>query len=257
MSATPAQGQATVIAFVGKGGVGKTALCALTARALLEADQGPLLLVDADPAGGLVFALGLEMGPTVAHVKERVIDEARSGSVDNQAVAEALDWRVLEVLQERERYSLLAMGRTEARGCFCPVNTLLRSAIETLASGYRYVLVDAEAGIEQVNRQVLGRVDIPLVVTDGSRRGWRTAEQLAGILADRTLVRGEVGCLINRQQPTGDVPSGLTLWGAVPSDGQLAEYDRDGRSLLDLPGDSSSFRSMEKIIAHRILKRSS
>ncbi len=248
--------RAKVIAFVGKGGVGKTALCALTARALLEAGEGPLLLVDADPAGGLVYALGLEMGPTVADVKEQVIDQARGGNVDNQAVADALDWRVLEVLQEHDQYALLAMGRTESRGCFCPVNTLLRGAIETLAGGYRYVLVDAEAGIEQVNRQVLGRVDIPLVVTDGSRRGWRTAEQLAGILGERTRVRGDVGCVVNRQLTAGDgLPHGLQLWSVVPPDERLADLDRRGVSLLELPADSMAVRSASCLVAEHLTAR--
>ena len=253
-----ADDQTTVIAFVGKGGTGKTALCALTARALLEAGQGPLLLVDADPAGGLVYAVGSEMGPTMADVMQRVVQETRRGAADNRTVAETLDWRVLEVLQERGRYSLLTMGRTDSRGCFCSINKLLRSAIETLATGFRYVLVDAEAGIEQVNRQVLGQVHIPIVISDGSRRGWRTAEQLAGLLGERTLARGPIGCIVNRQPTYGDaLPPGLEPWGVVPPDEQLAEADRQGRSLLELPADSSAMVSVGQIVADRILGHSS
>ena len=50
----------TVIALVGKGGVGKTSISALTVRLLAE--QYPdkrILAIDADPAVGLATALGV------------------------------------------------------------------------------------------------------------------------------------------------------------------------------------------------------
>ena len=74
----------------------------------------------------------------------QVVDELRV------RMADELDYRVLEALAERGDYALLAMGRTQEKGCFCPVNTLLRHAIETLSAPYAAVLVDAEAGVEQI-----------------------------------------------------------------------------------------------------------
>ena len=42
-----------IVAICGKGGVGKTAVCALLSRAMIDAGVRPLLLVDADPVSGL------------------------------------------------------------------------------------------------------------------------------------------------------------------------------------------------------------
>ena len=79
--------QSTVIAVLGKGGTGKTVVSALTARALLDAGKGPLLLVDADPAGGLTYAVGADMHRTIGAVKERLIHAAENPNADRDAVA--------------------------------------------------------------------------------------------------------------------------------------------------------------------------
>lgn len=48
-----------VIAVCGKGGVGKTAFTTLLTKVMIEDPQaGKLLVVDADPALGLHYALG-------------------------------------------------------------------------------------------------------------------------------------------------------------------------------------------------------
>jgi CO dehydrogenase maturation factor len=86
-----------------------------------------------------------------------------------------LDYRVFEALTELDTFSILAMGRTETLGCFCPVNTLLRGAIETLSESFDTILIDGEAGLEQINRQVVRRLQALLIVSDPISRGVETA----------------------------------------------------------------------------------
>ena len=74
-------GAARRIAVVGKGGVGKTALAAMLARVLLDGrSAGRLLAIDADPALGLVQALGLRVEKTMGQVRETILDAARAGA---------------------------------------------------------------------------------------------------------------------------------------------------------------------------------
>ena len=42
--------------------------------------------------------------------------------------------------------------------CFCGVNELLNFGIESLARQYQIILMDCEAGIEQINRRVISRL---------------------------------------------------------------------------------------------------
>ena len=55
-------GMTRIIAFSGKGGVGKTSLAAVTVKALTEKfPHKKILAIDADPAVGLATALGIEV----------------------------------------------------------------------------------------------------------------------------------------------------------------------------------------------------
>ena len=58
-----------VIAMAGKGGVGKTTLCGLLIQYLCESGKKPVLAVDADANSNLNEVLGVEIGPTLHHIK--------------------------------------------------------------------------------------------------------------------------------------------------------------------------------------------
>jgi len=237
-----------VTAVLGKGGAGKTAFCALAARSLIDLGAGPLLLVDADPTGGLAWAVGAGMEHTVGAIRERLIREAAGPDSDRATLAGQIDWMALEALQERQGYSLLAMGRSEDRGCYCPLNSLLREAIGKLAEGFAHVVLDAEAGIEQVNRQVFRRVDLPVVVTDGSVRGMQVVRQLS-VLLERYGLAGRIGLVLNRaERLVQKPPAGVSYWGRVPDDDMVRACDQAGSSLLGLPHDAPALCAVRAMI---------
>jgi CO dehydrogenase maturation factor len=245
----------TVLAILGKGGAGKTVLSALIARTLLDRGEKPLLLVDADPTGGLAFAVGADTQDTVGAVREKLIKDASRPDIDRNSVAQQIDWMILEALQEHETFSLLSMGRTDTKGCFCPLNTILRTAIEKLAEGFKYVILDAEAGIEQVNRQVVKRVNVPVVVTDGSRRGRQAAGAIAGLLSKYKFGRQQPGLVLNRVEDLlGGAPEGLDFWGTIPDDAEVRRFDQQGRSLLELPGDCAALDAVKKMLGDHLFE---
>lgn len=244
------------VALCGKGGVGKTALAVLLTRILSEGER-KLLVVDADPVVGLPQALGMELVKTMADVSEEIIAAARTGGKKSEdEVISMVDYTVFEALIEGPGYAMLAMGRREGAGCFCPVNDLLRDAIETLARNFDVILIDGEAGVEQINRRVTGQIDLPLIVTDASMRGI----QAAALLKDVTLKReakgaSRIGLVLNRvregqadQLRDSAESLGLEVMGLIPEDENITRHDLSGQPLFELAEDSPAMLAAREIV---------
>ncbi len=233
------------LAVCGKGGVGKTVVCALLSRALRDdGGRDPFLLIDADPVGGLTAAIGESDVRTLGDVREDLIASVRdSDEAARKRVADDLDYRVLEALVERDGWGLFSMGRKLEKGCFCPVNSLLRSAIDVLSEPFAAVLIDAEAGIEQINRQVTRRVNRSLVVIDGSARSIGTLELITDLLgAER------VAAVLNRHRDGDPLPDlNVELYGAIPEDDTLRRFDREARPLWELPADNPALAAAREV----------
>jgi|GEM_PF-12383 len=251
-----------LIAVCGKGGVGKTAITAMMGRVLVESGRaGKLLLIDADPAMGLLTALGAKVRRTMGQVRENIIMTAQKGKQAEKAqLVDTLDFMVLEALSEREDFALLAMGRTETLGCFCPVNDLLRGAIETLSKSFDTIVIDGEAGLEQINRQVMRRVSTLVVVSDATSRGIQTADLINKMVRkDKVIECERIGLIFNRVQGNEDLlrraarEIGLELFGMIPQDETIAYHDLIGKPVTELPPDSPGLDAVRRIVENIIL----
>jgi len=239
-----------VFVICGKGGVGKTVFTALFLKTLLEEDLKPLLLIDADPAGGLVYALDERATKTLTEVRDELVNAARSaGETEKESLARSLDYMLMEALVERTGYSLLAMGRDKKVGCYCPANTLLRDAINSVSDAFAAVVIDAEAGLEQINRRVTRNATHTIVITDGSLRILATLESITGMVN-----KGQIFVVQNMTdgQTAAGVPEGTVFAGSIPADNELREFDRAGRSLRELPAENATVLAMKDIAARII-----
>ncbi len=261
MSETPTSAK-RLIAVCGKGGTGKTASIAMMAQALAQAPStGSLLLIDADPAMGLVSALGAQVRRTMGEVREQIIRTAKGGKGEAKTkISNMLDYMVFEALTELDRFSILAMGRTETLGCFCPVNTLLRNGIETLSENFDTILIDGEAGLEQINRQVVRRLHTLLIISDPTSRGMETAALIRKMVCDDKVIRCErLGLVFNRVRGNEDLlrdasrKLDIDLFGLIPFDENVASYDLIGKPITDLPPDSPSISTWRDIVTRRVL----
>ncbi len=251
-----------IISICGKGGTGKTAVTAMMARALSDGPNGrKLLVIDADPALGQLSALGMTVQRTMGQIREDIIRTARQGNRDAKTeLADQLDYLVFEALSETPRFALLAMGRTETLGCYCPVNSLLRSAIEKLAQSFDTILVDGEAGLEQINRQVVRHLDVLVIVSDPTSRGMETAATIKNMVhKDEVIQCKRMGLVFNRvtgnetllNESAGKI--GLEVFGFIPHDEHIAAYDLVGKPITKLPADSAALAAVRGLVEKRIL----
>jgi len=257
-----ARPQKRLIAVCGKGGVGKTAFTSMASRVLRESGRaGKLLIIDADPAMGLPNTLGVTVARTMGQVRESVIEAARGSNPEEKSqLANRIDYLALEALYEGEGFALLAMGRTETLGCYCPVNSILRGTIEVLSQSFDTILIDGEAGLEQLNRQVMRGVDTLILVSDPTSRGIQTAELIRAMVKEEQVIRcGRMGLVFNRVQGNEALLTeaagkiGLEVFGFVPQDETIAYHDLVGKPLVDLPGNSPGLRAVREILEKRIL----
>lgn len=240
------------IAVTGKGGTGKTVVSTLLIRLLAQRFPGRVLAIDADSAQSLCYTTGLKVDKTVSNLRSELLGmrQARA-QLANGPTKELMR----SILAHGEGFDLLTMGRPEEPGCFCACNELLRFGIDTLIDDYDICVVDGEAGPEQLNRRVMKSVDVLLVMADMSARSLQTAAGIIDVAnkGENSIDVKQAGLVLNRvrdDQPTEELLKkvGLDVYGQLPEDKFVNEYDREGKSLFDLPLDSPCPQAVKEII---------
>jgi CO dehydrogenase maturation factor len=258
------------IAVAGKGGVGKTTVAALTIKYLAQTGRGPTLAIDADPSSNLNMVLGLDLDWTVGDIREGLLAKvkqsvtaggaAMGGLAGGVSKREYLDYEVRASVSEGRDFDLIAMGRSEGPGCYCAVNHNLREVIDAIGDGYRYVVIDNEAGMEHLSRRTTRDVQHLLIVSDPTQRGIVAAGRIAGFRRELDINIESAHLIINRL-PAGDMPSALQeavekvdapLLGTIPEAGDITEFDSTGRPLVEIGRDSPVYQAvaamLEKIL---------
>ena len=248
-----------IIAVTGKGGVGKSIITTLIAKAISETSKHKLLLIDADPAHPhLSKMVKLVPEKSLEKIRADLIDDTISKKEDIQSIVDTIDFKVYSAIKESKAFSLFSIGQPEGPGCFCPSNTLLRKVIESISSDFDIVLIDCEAGLEQINRMVIKSVDSVIIVTDISLRSVDTANSINQSAKKFTNYR-KIGIIINRVK--GDITKitnklkeyDLSVIVSIPEDELLTEFDLEGKPIIDIPEKSTSFQVIKDNI-HRILE---
>jgi len=232
------------IAVVGKGGVGKTTISALLVKVL--SSLGEVLAIDADPAGGLLTSLGVKVERTLEDIRNEIVEMIREG-YDKLEIASSIDYKLLEAVEEFENFSFLAIGRPEDEGCYCQLNSMLRDAIEVLSKSFDYVVIDGEAGIEQINRRVMKGVEVLLVVTDTTKKGIQVATQIKSV-AEKAIGYKKCALVINKVKELVNFRcKDFDFVFEIPEDEVVFRFDVEGRSLLNID-DSKALKSVKEIV---------
>jgi CO dehydrogenase maturation factor len=245
--------------MAGKGGTGKTTVCGLFLDHLVKSGKGPILAVDADANSNLNEVLGVEKPISLGEIREEI---ARAELAEQNPIPpgmskqEYMDFRFGSALVEEDHFDMMVMGRAQGKGCYCYVNDVLREQLKKYYQNYDYLIVDNEAGLEHISRGVLPPVDLILLVSDCSRRGIQAAGRIAEMIGELDLKVKQVGLIVNRA-PEGRLnegtaaeiaAQGLELFGVLPQDPLVFDYDAAGTPLVKIPLDSPVRQALGEII---------
>jgi len=186
------------IAIGGKGGVGKTTLCAVWAQLFAE-DGLDVLAIDADPNANLSSAFGIpsEKAPQpLIKMKELI---ARRTGTGKEAVGAyfRLNPKVADLPEKywlkAGKVKILVVGAiTQAgAGCACPEGAFLKALLShTVLERQELVLVDLAAGVESFGRASIEGIDALIVVVEPGGRSIETANNIV-----RMAGESGVGCI--------------------------------------------------------------
>ena len=251
---------ATIIALSGKGGVGKTSISAAIVKLLVQAyPDKKILAIDADPAVGLSTALGIDVKMTIDDIRKEIVETVEDGQT--RAAIELLGdarYKIFDALVETDGFAFIAVGRPESAGCYCKINTYLKEVISILSNEFDYVVIDGEAGIEQINRRVMEKVSHLLLITDASKKGTQVISTIKSV-ADELVMYKKIGAIVNRIPDESVIPyintNGIPVLSYIPTDSNLAVYDIEGKDITKLPDDSNVVEGARKaLVEMEILK---
>jgi CO dehydrogenase maturation factor len=249
------------IAISGKGGVGKTLVASLLARAFSRAGYS-VIAIDADPdtnlAATLSFPKTVRIVP-VAEMKELIQErtETRPGQSGTYfKMNPRVDDLPEKYSKKHEGIRLLVMGQMKrgGGGCYCPENALLAALMAHLLLGRNEVVIlDMAAGIEHLSRGTARAVDKLIIVVEPGRASLETAFRVRELAADIGLTSlAVVANKIHDREEKEAISARLgdfKILGFVPYDQALVEADMNNLPVLDA---SQSINSAVEKIFHRL-----
>lgn len=230
------------IAITGKGGTGKTTIAAAIVSCLIGNGHVPVLAVDADPNSCLDQTLGVRAVKTVGQIREESRD-AGTGQNSGVSKRELVEMRIAESLVEAEDFDLIAMGRPEGPGCYCYANNLFSDVIKVLSANYPYIVIDNEAGLENLSRRLYRKIDLLLIAGDPSKRGIETIRRLYGLAREMGIEYDRLAVVINQVRNGASTEEAAALakeigadeFLALPYDAGLAAAGEQGINMQSLP----------------------
>jgi CO dehydrogenase maturation factor len=175
------------IAIGGKGGVGKTTVCAVWSRLFAE-DGFNVMAIDADPNTTLASAFGIppQDSPRPLIEMKQLITERTGTTKDSIGLYFKMNPKVSDL---PDKYSLkvnglklLVLGAiTQAgAGCACAEGVFLKAMLtNTILQRQEVVIVDLPAGPEFLGRASIQGIDAFVIVVEPGGRSIETAVNMA------------------------------------------------------------------------------
>jgi len=235
-------------AITGKGGVGKTTTSSLLAR-LFAAEGKKVIAIDANPDANLATALGISAAEAqcitpIAELNDLIQERTglQAGSVGGFfKVNPKVDDIPERFSVRQDGIELLVLGTVKkgGSGCLCPEGALLKSLLSHLVLGRsEVVIMDMDAGVENMGRGTAKGVDAFIIVVEPGQRSFQTARAIRNLAKDlgvsKCYIVGSKTRDNNDRQFIIENLSDFDVLGFINYHPEIAEADRVGKSVFEM-----------------------
>ncbi len=235
------------LAITGKGGVGKTTLTSLLAW-IYSTEGNKVIAIDANPDANLAAALGISTDEArritpIAELQE-LIQERTGAKPSSFGTFFKLNPKVDDIPErfsiQKDGIKLLVMGTVKkgGGGCLCPEGALLKSLVSHLIlSRSEVVIMDMDAGVENLGRGTAKSVNAFIIVVEPGQRSFQTARAIRDLAKDLGVKK----CYIvgskthdddERQFIIDNLPD-FDVLGFINYHPEIAKADRLGKSVFE------------------------
>lgn len=249
------------IAVSGKGGVGKTTIAAMILKYLTSKRPLPNILVldvDADTNMPDVLGMDVDREHTVGGIAEDLKQQINKGKLKpNFNKAAYLESKCFEIMVEEDDFDMIVMSKSEGEGCYCFINSAITGIMDTIQSGYHYVLVDTPAGLEHFSRRTMKDIDHLFIVTDPSKMGLKTGERIIELTEELTLNVKNIYIIGNRfskenekylHEKFSNKGDNVHVLGTVPFNAEIQDCNMAGKSLLEISDTNESYQKLHEYL---------
>ncbi len=240
------------VAFVGKGGAGKSSLAGTFARVLAATGQRVLAL-DSDPMPGLAFSLGIEQ--TDAGLPDEAVVEYEEDGRRRFRLREGLTGTAAVeqyAVRAPDGVRFLQLGKARGpRWNNTPQHFAYQRVLDDLPHAGWSIVGDLPGGTKQPYFTWGRFAETFLVVVEPTPASVLTGRRLARLTAMSSAP--EVMVVANKLRTPQDAAAvaertGLPLLGAVPFDPEVGEADRRGRPVLDHDPDGATATAVRSLV---------
>jgi len=235
------------LAITGKGGVGKTTLTSLLAW-IYSTEGNKVIAIDANPDANLATALGIGDAEArritpIAELQD-LIQERTGAKPSSFGTFFKLNPKVDDIPErfsiQKDGIKLLVMGTVKkgGSGCLCPEGALLKSLVSHLVlSRSEVVIMDMDAGVENLGRGTAKSVNAFIIVVEPGQRSFQTARAIRDLAKDLGVKK----CYIvgskthdddERKFIIDNLPD-FEVLGFINYHPEIAEADRLGKSVFE------------------------
>ncbi|MCY3607325.1 MAG: AAA family ATPase [Acidimicrobiaceae bacterium] len=225
------------IAVAGKGGAGKTTICATAARLLARAGH-QVVAIDGDTNPNLHAAIGVDPAAELPMLPTSLA----SRRFDGPRLTASID----DVLQQHAHLApdgvhLVRMGMPKHadEGCMCSAHAVVSAFLADLDSNSAVTLLDLEASPEHLSRGTARHCDVLLLVAEPYYRSLEAVRLQALLAAESPIPRVAVVANKCRQEIDAEAITefcerhGLDLIGLLPWSEAVLNADAATQPLLE------------------------